>query len=90
MFVGMNQPSSSCTDGLDTRVDLYGTFIRTWLMDKEGGATCFDDGLCKQGCAPADTPTTSPKQNGRRKRDTSNEVRMGEFLMSFDKDFAQT
>lgn len=48
------QPSSSCTDGLDTRVDLYGAFIRTWLMDKEGGGTCVEDGMCKAGCAPAD------------------------------------
>lgn len=48
------QPSSNCTDGLDTRVDLYGSFIRTWLMDKEGGGTCLEDGLCKTGCTPAD------------------------------------
>jgi hypothetical protein len=48
------QPSSSCTDGLDTRVDLFGTFIRTWLTDKEGGGTCVEDGMCKAGCTPAD------------------------------------
>lgn len=48
------QPASSCTDGLDTRVDLYGPFIRTWLTDKEGGGTCFEDGMCKPGCVPAD------------------------------------
>jgi hypothetical protein len=48
------QPASSCTDGLDTRVDLYGPFIRTWLTDKEGGGTCFEDGMCKQGCVPVD------------------------------------
>ncbi|MBS1153718.1 MAG: putative trypsin precursor [Myxococcaceae bacterium] len=50
------QPSSSCTDGLDTRVDLFGAFIRTWLTDKEGGASCAEDGLCKQGCAPVADP----------------------------------
>lgn len=50
------QPASSCTDGLDTRVDLFGPFIRTWLTDKEGGATCVEDGLCKMGCAPEADP----------------------------------
>ena len=50
------QPSSSCTDGLDTRVDLFGTFIRTWLTDKEGGATCVEDGMCKAGCTPTADP----------------------------------
>lgn len=48
------QPASNCTDGLDSRVDLYSAFIQQWLTDKEGGGTCFEDGLCKPGCTPAD------------------------------------
>lgn len=50
------QPTSACTDGLDTRVDVFGTFIRTWLMEKEAGGTCVEDGLCKAGCMPAADP----------------------------------
>lgn len=47
------QPAGNCMDGLDTRVDLYGPFIRQFLMDT-GGASCVEDGLCASGCTPAD------------------------------------
>lgn len=41
--------SSNCTDGLDTRVDVHTDFLRGFLAD--AGATCLEDGLCKEGCA---------------------------------------
>lgn len=47
------QPTGNCMDGLDTRVDLYGPFIRQFLMDT-GGASCVEDGLCATGCATPD------------------------------------
>jgi len=47
------QPSGNCMDGLDTRVDLYGPFIRQFLMDT-GGPSCVEDGLCASGCASPD------------------------------------
>ena len=47
------QPSGNCMDGLDTRVDLYGPFIRQFLMET-GGPSCGEDGLCASGCASAD------------------------------------
>lgn len=46
-------PSGNCMDGLDTRVDLYGPFIRQFLMDT-GGASCVEDGLCASGCPGPD------------------------------------
>lgn len=45
--------SRECTFGQDTRVDLFGPFIRQWVTDVEG-ATCLEDGLCRPGCAPVD------------------------------------
>ncbi|MDP3238643.1 MAG: trypsin-like serine protease [Myxococcales bacterium] len=47
------QPGGNCMDGLDTRVDLYGPFIRQFLMDT-GGPACVEDGLCASGCPSAD------------------------------------
>ena len=47
------QPAGNCMDGLDTRVDLYGPFIRQFLMDT-GGPSCVEDGLCASGCPSAD------------------------------------
>jgi len=46
-------PGGNCMDGLDTRVDLYGPFIRQFITDVEG-ATCVEDGLCASGCPSAD------------------------------------
>jgi hypothetical protein len=48
------QPGANCMDGLDTRVDLYGPFIRQFLMES-GGGSCVEDGLCASGC-PAPDP----------------------------------
>lgn len=47
------QPAGNCMDGLDTRVDLYGPFIRQFITDT-GGPTCVEDGLCASGCATPD------------------------------------
>lgn len=47
--------SLSCTDGLDTRVDLFATsFVQQFIRDFEGGPTCFEDGMCASGCATPD------------------------------------
>jgi hypothetical protein len=46
-------PGANCMDGVDTRVDVYGTFIRQFLMDT-GGPSCVEDGLCASGCASPD------------------------------------
>ncbi len=45
--------NTECTDGADTRVDAYATFINQWLSDKEG-PQCAHDGKCKAGCTPYD------------------------------------
>jgi hypothetical protein len=42
-----------CNFGQDTRVDLFGPFIRQWVTEEEG-VTCLEDGLCREGCAPVD------------------------------------
>lgn len=41
---------ANCTNGLDTRVDLYRAFLREFIM-QAGDASCAEDGLCVQGCA---------------------------------------
>jgi V8-like Glu-specific endopeptidase len=46
--------SLACDDGLDTRVDLFADFVQQFIRDEEGGATCFEDGLCRAGCSPVD------------------------------------
>jgi len=46
--------SLQCNDGLDTRVDLFLGFVQQFIRDKEGGPTCFEDGMCASGCTPAD------------------------------------
>ncbi len=45
--------SLQCNDGLDSRVDVFEDFLTGFISDEEG-ATCFEDGLCRQGCSPAD------------------------------------
>jgi hypothetical protein len=45
--------NGNCVNGYDTRVDIYTSFIENWLTTK-AGASCVEDGLCKQGCTPAD------------------------------------
>ncbi|MCC6335678.1 MAG: S1 family peptidase [Myxococcales bacterium] len=46
-------PGANCMDGVDTRVDTYGAFIRQFLLDT-GGASCVEDGLCASGCPSPD------------------------------------
>ncbi|MDP3502163.1 MAG: trypsin-like serine protease [Myxococcales bacterium] len=46
-------PGANCMDGVDTRVDVYGGFIRQFLMDT-GGPSCVEDGLCASGCPSPD------------------------------------
>ncbi len=46
--------SLQCNDGLDTRVDLFASFVQQFIRDEEGGPTCFEDGLCRSGCTPID------------------------------------
>ncbi|MEW5743491.1 MAG: trypsin-like serine protease [Myxococcota bacterium] len=46
-------PGANCMDGVDTRVDSYGSFIRQFLLDT-GGASCVEDSLCAAGCATPD------------------------------------
>lgn len=45
--------SQTCTDGADTRVDAYQTFVQQWLNDKEQ-PTCGEDGRCATGCPSVD------------------------------------
>ncbi len=45
--------NGGCVDGLDTRPDVYASFIEGFISSKEG-AGCGEDGVCKQGCTPAD------------------------------------
>jgi hypothetical protein len=45
--------SQTCTDGADTRVDAYQSFVQQWLNDKEA-PTCAEDGRCATGCTPVD------------------------------------
>lgn len=55
--VGVHSYDSSlqCTDGLDTRVDLFAqSFVQKFITDFEGGPTCFEDGMCASGCATPD------------------------------------
>jgi hypothetical protein len=55
--VGVHSYDSSleCTDGLDTRVDLFAaSFVQQFIRDEEGGPTCFEDGMCRAGCATPD------------------------------------
>lgn len=54
------QPAGACHDGLDTRVDLFSSFLQQWIAEKEG-PTCVEDGLCKpSGCALADPDCAAP------------------------------
>lgn len=46
--------SLACDDGLDSRVDVFADFLTGFIVDEEGGPTCFEDGLCKPGCTPVD------------------------------------
>ncbi len=51
--------SESCTDGADTRVDSYTTFITQWLADRED--ECATNNLCAQGaCAVPDADCVAP------------------------------
>lgn len=45
--------TEACTDGADTRVDAYASFVRQWLTEKEA-PTCAEDGRCVQGCPQVD------------------------------------
>lgn len=45
--------TEACTDGADTRVDYYQSFINNWMSANEG-PQCTKDGFCKPGCAPVD------------------------------------
>jgi hypothetical protein len=45
--------SQTCTDGADTRVDAFQSFVQQWLNDREQ-PTCGEDGRCATGCAQID------------------------------------
>lgn len=51
--------NQSCTDGADTRVDAYQSFVQQWLNERES-PTCGEDGRCASGCTPVDIDCVCP------------------------------
>ena len=51
--------SQNCTDGADTRVDAYQSFVQQWLNDREA-PTCAEDGRCALNCPSVDYDCVCP------------------------------